>query len=85
MDNKNFIEITLKIQDSILSNIILKETYAPNINYLINSSLLQRISKHNFQFFNSERDQLLKYQNIQKNGFINVTYRKSHHHWGQCF
>ena len=65
MEN-NCIQLTLTKKTCVLNGLTLKETYTNN-NLLLNSSLLKCIENHGTKmFFNTEQNQLNKYQNSQK-------------------
>jgi hypothetical protein len=73
------IELTLKSQKSSLDALTLKEKIDIEIlDKLINSDLLKKTfhNPHSAKFYCNERDQLLDYRNLIKDGFANVKYNK---------
>ena len=73
------IELTLKSQKSSLDALTLKENIdVEKLDKLINSDLLKKTfhNAHSAKFYCNERDQLLDYKSLIKDGYANVKYNK---------
>lgn len=69
-------DITLEQENSKLNNIICKEPIDIQIlNDLINSDLL-KLTMYEGSFYENEKDQLMKYKKVIKNGMASVKYTK---------
>ena len=75
----NYKKIKLETRLSKLDNITLNEPIDISIlNKLINSDLLQIINNPmNQKYYDNEKEQLIKYNDIINNGFANVNYQRT--------